>query len=89
MILLLLEKHLWSRINVDIFRNERLWLREVRQCTAQTKRFWLIFTLGLLILSVFTFHFLSLKMFWYIVSLSKQKRYICQYFSYSIVLRIA
>lgn len=89
MILLLLEKHLWRRINVDIFRNEKLWFRDVRKCTAQIIRFWLIFILGLLILSVFTIPFLSLKMFWYIVSLSKQKRYICQHFSYSIVLRIA
>lgn len=72
MILLLLEKHLWRRINVDIFRNEKLWFRDVRKCTAQIIRFWLIFILGLLILSVFTIPFLSLKMFWYIVSLSKQ-----------------
>jgi len=72
MILLPLEKHLWRRINVDIFRNEKLWFRDVRKCTAQITRFWLIFTLGLLILSVFTIPFLSLKMFWYIVSLSKQ-----------------
>lgn len=57
MILLPLEKHLWRRINVDIFRNEKLWFRDVRKCTAQITRFWLIFTLGLLILSVFTFHF--------------------------------
>ena len=89
MILLLLEKHLWRRINVDIFRNEKLWFRDVRKCTAQIIRFWLIFILRLVILSVFTFPFLSLKMFLYIASLSKQKHYVCQYFSYSIVLRIA
>lgn len=36
-------------------------LRGVRKCTAQPKRFWLIFTLRLVILSIFTLPFSKLK----------------------------
>ena len=65
-------------------------LRGVRKCTAQPKRFWLIFTLGLVIFSIFTHPFLNLTMFWYIELLSKWNMTIyVNIFSKSIVPRVA